>query len=270
MKNYAFRVYYDGTQYSGFQRQPNGQSIENHLEFAFIRCKYISSFRKNSYRASSRTDAGVSAVANVFSMKLPKEPNLNFINSRLPKNKSILVWGYAEVPNDFDSRATVQKHYIYYLSPTKSQKIANMDRLNHFLGTHNFSNFIIKGGAGASNPYTRIDEIITEKVGSDTFISLKGDKFGREQIRQMIGFLCDKRYNEISPALLLQESLDRKYNIASVSPSHLALLEVTFQERIKWIVQEIEEDVIRRELKISSINTKGGFQAFLIAKLMDT
>ena len=45
MKSYLFKVYYIGKNYQGFQRQPNGQTIENHIESSFIQAKLIHSFK---------------------------------------------------------------------------------------------------------------------------------------------------------------------------------------------------------------------------------
>ena len=53
LQKYLFRVFYIGNYFNGFQRQPNGNTVENYIEMAFIRSHLISSFNEQcSYEKS--------------------------------------------------------------------------------------------------------------------------------------------------------------------------------------------------------------------------
>ena len=89
-KRYAFKVYYIGKYFTGFQRQPNGMGVENYIENAFIESGCITSFKDNFYISTSRTDTGVNAISNIFTLDLEKKPNLDQINDFLPDRKSVV------------------------------------------------------------------------------------------------------------------------------------------------------------------------------------
>ena len=98
----AFTLEYDGTNFSGFQRQINATTIQEHIENAIK--KVVGSDISINY--SGRTDAGVHALSQVFDFEtdiLRDHKNwIDGINSNLPK--TIAVKKVFEVPNDFNSR----------------------------------------------------------------------------------------------------------------------------------------------------------------------
>jgi tRNA pseudouridine38-40 synthase len=233
MIRYLFRVFYLGCLYSGFQRQPSGQGIENFIEIAFIKTGLIHSFKKNNYRACSRTDAGVNALSNVFSLKLAKTPKLEHLNDNLPNNRSIIIWDYAEVPDNFDPRKANFKQYSYYLSDIQIPKL-NFEKIFDFIGTHDFSGLIKKHGAGVESSINTIRQIDLSYTNSGVWITLKGNKFGREQIRQIVGYLLDKRYLHMSTNDCLTKYDIYPLNIESADPKYLILTDIHFEGKINW------------------------------------
>ena len=84
MTRYKFVVAYDGTDYAGWQYQPQVQSVTNILQDTFY-----SSFHKYiKIIGASRTDAGVHALSQVGSFEtdldVPAQQMLKVWNNRLP------------------------------------------------------------------------------------------------------------------------------------------------------------------------------------------
>lgn len=114
--NIGLDISYIGTNYSGWQVQPNKITIQGELEKALFKV-----FGHNiSTTASGRTDAGVSAFCQVvnfeFDTHIPVERLVYVLNEHLPKD--IRVLRTYEVAEDFNSRYSAKKktyeYYFYY------------------------------------------------------------------------------------------------------------------------------------------------------------
>jgi len=110
--NYKLTIKYIGTNYFGWQRQPDKptiqQTIEDTLEI-FIK-------EKPKLTASGRTDAGVHALGQVANFKTNNyfEPQKikKYLNSTLPRDIAIVEC--KEVPLSFNARFSARgKTYIY-------------------------------------------------------------------------------------------------------------------------------------------------------------
>lgn len=230
MNRFIFKIFYLGDFYTGFQRQPNGRAIENYMEYAFIKSGLIESFKKNNYKSCSRTDANVSAINNIIAVDSSHIPNLLEINNYLPNNGTIIVWDYAQVPLNFNPRDTLFKTYEYYLKDPSDSITRNIQKINSFLGFHNYQNFIKKEGAGEFNPFSNISSIEINFEFRLIKITICGNKFGREQIRRMIGLIIDEKMLGKIPFT----NINMKPSIKPVSPSYLTLKEIKYKENINW------------------------------------
>ncbi len=115
MANYKLILEYDGTDYYGFQKQPNLPTIQGTLEKALER---IADLESPLY-ASGRTDAGVHARGQVVnfhgSIKAPPERFPEAANAFLPPD--IVIKGCEEVGDDFNARRNaVAREYVYHIS----------------------------------------------------------------------------------------------------------------------------------------------------------
>ncbi|MDF2952101.1 MAG: pseudouridylate synthase, partial [Anaerocolumna sp.] len=96
MKRVMLRVAYDGTNYCGWQVQPNGITIEEVLN------RELTHLLKESVSVigASRTDSGVHAMGNVAvfdtETQIPPEKISFALNQRLPKD--IVIQESREVP----------------------------------------------------------------------------------------------------------------------------------------------------------------------------
>src|SRR5215470_14411780 len=105
---------YDGTRFVGWQRQPDGESIQGLLEDALAR------FNGGpvTVHGAGRTDAGVHALEQVASASVgfshPAETILRALNAQLPDD--IRVLDVAEAAPDFHARFSARtKTYHYHL-----------------------------------------------------------------------------------------------------------------------------------------------------------
>ena len=105
-RRYKITLAYDGTNFAGFQVQPNQRTVQSVLEAA------VNKMSKNSdyitIYGSGRTDAGVHALGQVvhfdFPHDIPAEGMLKGLNSMLPLDCEVV--GCEIVPNDFHARFT--------------------------------------------------------------------------------------------------------------------------------------------------------------------
>ena len=102
MKRVMLTVAYDGTNYHGWQLQPNVVTIESVLNEA------LSSLFKENIKVigASRTDTGVHALGNIAvfdtNARMPAEKVSYALNQRLPED--IRIQASVEVPLDFHPR----------------------------------------------------------------------------------------------------------------------------------------------------------------------
>lgn len=114
MKRIKLTVAYDGTNYCGWQVQPNGITIEEVLN------KKLSKLTGEDIHiiGASRTDSGVHALGNVAvfdtTSTIPPERFAYAINQRLPED--IVVTQSEEVPMDWHPRyQDCIKYYEYHI-----------------------------------------------------------------------------------------------------------------------------------------------------------
>src|SRR5438874_3522407 len=114
MTTFRLTLAYDGTDFAGWQWQPEKRTIQDELEAALER---ITGQRPRCV-ASGRTDAGVHALGQVVSFesetKLSPSVLTKALNAELPDD--MLVFEVAEAPRGFHAlRDAVRKRYRYMI-----------------------------------------------------------------------------------------------------------------------------------------------------------
>jgi tRNA pseudouridine(38-40) synthase len=186
-------------------------------------------------------------------------PKLEQLNNNLPND--IIIVSYTEVSVIFNPRHNLSKTYSYYLS--KKQEIFALDRMVDFVGTHNFSQFIKADGAGSDNPVNTIFDTTIQESFTYYRITITGNRFGREQIRRMVGFFLQKKYQNHSLPSLLNNTTN--FDIRSAPPTFLVLDQITFDQPISWvssshlghiyqkIMKEFEYDLHRDQVSLNML-----------------
>ena len=223
----AFVTEYDGTNFSGFQKQKNAISVQEVIEDAL---KEITK-EDISINYAGRTDAGVHALSQVFDFTTDiKRDHKNWIdgmNSNLPD--SISIKSISDVPNNFHSRfSALDRSYTYvvYNSKTKPLFFDNLvhwddnliefssiqEQANMFLGSHDFTSFR-SSRCSSNNPVKDIKSIEATKVNNFIFITIKANAFLHNMVRIISGTLIDIAKGEIN--LSIDEILLKKNRAAA-------------------------------------------------------
>lgn len=237
-------IQYDGTDYCGWQEQPNGPSIQETVELALA--KILG--QRVRVQSSGRTDAGVHALAMpaVFrtASEIPLKAFVDGVNSHLPDD--IAIHSAREVPADFRViGGAVAKTYRYtvYNNPVRSplcrrtswhvrqtlDLVKMREAARHFIGEHDFSAF--RGqNCSAVTSMRRIDEVNIQHNGSLITIDVTGGGFLKNMVRIMVGTLVDvgrHRFESDHVALLLEQP-DRRLGGVTAPPQGLCLLNVQY------------------------------------------
>jgi tRNA pseudouridine38-40 synthase len=164
MRNLRLLIAYDGTDFHGWQRQPNALTVQECLESAMERI-----LGENAQvHGSGRTDAGVHALNQVANFKtdcpIPCENLVKALNDALPP--TVRIKDAQEVSAQFHARYDVRsKTYRYrilqapvcspflwrfvwhYPFPLDSERMGEAAKL--FEGEHDFTSFAaVEGSAG--------------------------------------------------------------------------------------------------------------------------
>lgn len=226
---YAITLLYDGTNYSGWQIQPNGKSIQKTLQDALnillkIPVKII---------GSGRTDAGVHALNQVAHFDTEEELNLNRVlsslNGILPLD--IRIKNLEKVPENFHAQYhALEKVYEYHIttgpySSPFTQKYSlyvsysiDADLLQEAIqllkGKKDFKSFAndpLKGAAGKNSIRTLkdIQMVQTENGWIFRFIA---DGFLYKMVRNLMGTLLylTKRKIQLIDLQKILEAKDRR------------------------------------------------------------
>lgn len=181
MPTVAFKVFYDGSLFSGFTGSTN--SIEYYLRRA-IRY-FIKDFKLSK---ASRTDpGGVSAIGNVVSINYIDSIRLvpGMLNSRLPNG--IRAWAWAEVDEGFRARAAVSRTYVYVM-PWLYEDIDLMrSAAKLFVGVHDLSNFQVKEKGVPTT--VMINNVNIERFGDYLVFIVIGRGFRNKMIRKIVNAL---------------------------------------------------------------------------------
>ena len=202
---YLIKFAYDGSNFSGYQKQKEGRTIQGELE---EKLTIINNGKKVLVSASGRTDAGVHALCQCahFDMDIviSCEKLKNAINSLLPDD--IYVREIIEVKPDFHARFNVKKKEYKYLinlgeyDPLERKYIYQYNKnLNindikkaskYLLGQHNFKSFT-KANVETDDFVRTIYNIKIEKKKDILEITFIGSGFMRYMVRNMVGFLIE-------------------------------------------------------------------------------
>lgn len=209
---FLLKFSYDGTAYSGYQRQPNLLTIQECLENALTK---INDGKKTTITSTGRTDKGVHALMQYghadLNVNITEKKLKRAMNSNLPPD--IHVIETKVVSDEFHARYNVKsKEYKYYINIGEYDPIErnyafqynytlNIDAMSEaikvFKGTHDFRAFVTDNKE-KENCIRTITNTTIEKQDSKIIITFEGNGFLRYQIRNMVGLLIKVGEDKIS------------------------------------------------------------------------
>ncbi|GHT48023.1 tRNA pseudouridine synthase A [Spirochaetia bacterium] len=260
MRNIKIIVSYDGTNFCGWQRQPQKRTVQGEIEKAlerlhagFLSTPGIQS-EQLTLTAAGRTDAGVHAIgqcANFFTNieNMPGDRFMPAINSMIPHD--IRITSSAEVPLHFSSRfdASSRRYRYFFICSEKMlpherlyalhlQRVPDINLLNDYAR-------LLKGELDCSLFASKRDLIFTRGSGSKSrfikhaYFFYEGDKlvfeisanaFFWKMVRSIIGTLLFYESRKTPPPVfeqILKEG-NRKNVGTTVPPTGLFLWDVEY------------------------------------------
>ncbi len=250
MRNLKLILSYDGSDFAGWQVQPDAQTVQGTLASAIGRI----TGEKVLPQGSGRTDAGVHALAQVATFVTESSvPTANFVkalNDVLPA--SVRVLGVDEVAADFharhSARAKTYRYRIYraaicppflaryvwhYPFPLDEQGMTGAAKMIE--GEHEFTSFAAvdpergREGELASN-VRRIFSSFWERQGDEFVYTVKGSGFLHHMVRNLVGtfILVGKGTLKAEDLTRILEAHNRSAAGATTPASGLYLVNVEY------------------------------------------
>ncbi|MCK9423066.1 MAG: tRNA pseudouridine(38-40) synthase TruA [Bacteroidales bacterium] len=247
MTRYFIRLSYDGTNYHGWQRQPNGGSVQQLLEDTLsmmLRSEIM-------LTGAGRTDTGVHAAeyyAHFDSPQIlyqPEREKLIFrLNNYLPRD--IAIHYIFPVAPDIHARfSALSRTYKYYISMVKTPFRApytfylygylDTDLMNEgakiIVDTADFTSFSKVNSDTKTNLCT-VTLASWENRGDELVFTITANRFLRNMVRAIVGTLLDmgKHKTDLDDLRLIIESKNRSHAGNSVPARGLHLVKIDYPE----------------------------------------
>jgi tRNA pseudouridine38-40 synthase len=237
-------IEYDGTDFSGWQRQPGQRTVQGSLEDAIRELLR----EEVTVRAAGRTDAGVHADGQVGSVQLASSITdaglLRGLNSRLPPD--IVITAVETMPAEFDARfSALGKVYRYRIwnHMVRSAKFArttwhcrsalDIERMREaaalLTGEHDFRGFR-SSDCERSNTVRVIHRLAITRQGALVEIDVEATAFLRNMVRILVGTLADvgRGHLDVRRVAHVLQTGDRTAGGVTAPPQGLTLARVFY------------------------------------------
>lgn len=244
MQRIALSLSYDGQTFFGWQTQPNGATVQDHLEsaIALIQGQAVDTI------CAGRTDTGVHAIAQIVhfdtDVSRPLSAWVRGVNAHLPK--TIAVHWAGVVAADFNARMSASARTYEYLivnSPTRqplwegkagwSFRPLDAQLMNEaaqtLLGTHDFTS-VRSSQCQAATPTRTITECRVKREGSFILIRVKANAFLHHMVRNLVGCLVQIGQGK-HPVRWMADVIalrDRQYGAPTFASDGLYLVDVEY------------------------------------------
>lgn len=243
--NFKLTIEYDGTHYHGWQRQPNGPSIQETIEKAVS----VMTRQKITLIGSGRTDAGVHALGQTANFQcrtqIPIENLHKGLNSLLPNDIVIRECDLAapEFHARYDAKSKIYEYSLlnqttpaaigrtYHWWIRAPLDFAAMDRaLDPIRGEHDFKAF---EGAGSPRSHT-VRDIMQAQWRHDPaghwVFRIEANGFLRYMVRNIVGTLVLVGRGKLAADQVanILASKDRNRAGATAPPHGLCLISVKY------------------------------------------
>lgn len=234
MRRIRLTLDYIGTAYSGWQRQPDRDTVQKRVEDAL----FSLTGERTSVVASGRTDAGVHALGQVAHFDTDSDiPVKNFmtgLNHFLPPDIRILK--AENVKNDFHARFSAhEKTYCYCIYECPFDRAAYLNRAARvsekldvkamrmasaaFLGEHDFTSFM-STGADTVGAVRTVKDVRVVRSGGLVRIFVTANGFLYNMVRLIAGVLVRAGQGKIDKAGVEKLiALKNKHAVREVMPA---------------------------------------------------
>ena len=254
MKRIALGVQYDGTAWHGYQKQQDGQTVQDRLEFALQKFARVAL----ATTCAGRTDTGVHALEQVVHFDTELERDIHAwvrgVNAFLPPSIAVRwakeVAPAADLGQQFHARFSARArtyHYVLYNHTTRSPLLVGragfvfrpldvqlMQQASACLiGQHDFSAFR-SSQCQAKSPVKLMHEIRIDRHGELVVFTIRASAFLHHMVRNLVGSLIYIGIGKHPPAWLQDVLAGRDRNDAAPTfmPDGLYLAKVDYDP--KW------------------------------------
>ena len=244
MRRVRLFVAYDGTDYCGWQVQPNGITVEEVLNRELFRL----TGEDIHIIGASRTDSGVHALMNVAvfdtASSIPPERMAYALNQRMPED--IVITKSDEVGADWHPRYqdNVRKTYEYHiynapvLNPLKRKYSAfvsfpmDVEKMRrgaaYLVGEHDFVSFC-NVRTNVSDTVRTVEDITVAEDGADIVIRITGNGFLYNMVRIIAGTLIRVGRGFYEPEKVREILEEKKRTAAGVTAPACGLVLVEIE-----------------------------------------
>ena len=250
MVRYKATIAYDGSAFSGFQKQPGLRTVEGELTKTLVK---ISSGAATKLYAAGRTDAGVHAYGQVVHFDLPQSRDLEKLRFALDTQSAedIACVQVEEVAEDFHARYDKHEKTYEFLVDTGRPKNPMMRQyataypyaldlqametaIRDLVGTHDFTGFTATGTAVEDKVRTITEARVAYQAAQNLYtFTFSGNGFLYKQVRNMVGTLLKIGNGRmpVSQIGLILAQKDRQLAGPTAGPQGLYLKEIRYDER---------------------------------------
>lgn len=243
-RNIRLVLEYDGTDYCGWQVQPNGPTVQERLEAAILRI----TGETVRVAGAGRTDAGVHAAGQVAnfhtSSRLPAATIARALNALLPRDIAVLSAGEAD-PSFHARFSATGKQYRYSILNRPIRPALGRQTVLHLprplddgamregarclVGTHDFSSFACNSGKD-DNPVRTVRAVSVERRGELVVIDIEAVSFLYKMVRSIAGTLLAVGKGTIPPAgvAAILDARDRGRAFPTAPAHGLCLVSVSY------------------------------------------
>jgi tRNA pseudouridine38-40 synthase len=244
MRHIRLVVQYDGTDYAGFQVQPDCPTVQGVLQEALS--KLLN--ETVGLKGASRTDAGVHALGQVVTFTtenaIPLSRIVSALNALLPRE--VAATDAAEVSPEFHPRfGARRKEYVYRLLnrelpspflgrtawhvPVPLDVAAMQAAAEPLVGEHDFAAFCAAGSA-TKTTVRELDELSVAQQDELIEMRLVGNGFLYMMVRIIVGTLVEAGLGRMAPDEVgrILASRDRTQAGPTAPPQGLTLVRIEY------------------------------------------
>ncbi len=230
LERLALGISYNGTAYRGWQSQPDGQTVQDHLEQALA--QFAAVIEINTLCAG-RTDAGVHGLMQVvhFDAPVKREPQswVRGTNRYLPLDIAV-QWAHPVTPAFHARASAVARRYAYVVLESAVRPSLEAGRVGwvfrplnanamesaaqHLLGEHDFTSFRA-AQCQALSPIKHMRQISIHRQGAYWRFEFEANAFLHHMIRNIMGCLLAVGQGQRPPNWMLDVLLARNRNAAA-------------------------------------------------------
>jgi tRNA pseudouridine38-40 synthase len=210
---FKLTIEYDGAQFLGWQRLPNGPSVQGALEDAVEKL----TGSRTDVTGAGRTDSGVHAFGQVAHVDIDKpiEPQrlADALNAHL-RPHPIAVLFAEEAAVDFHARCdAVRRVYLYSILNRRAPAALSRDKVwrlarpldeaamhaaaQRLIGKHDFTTFR-DSNCQAKSPVKTLDRCDVARAGETLQIWCEAQSFLHRQVRSIVGTLAEVGQGKMS------------------------------------------------------------------------